>query len=243
MTTRLLAVPPPVGDPPDELRNGDRLTQPEFHELYKQAPAGVRAELIGGIVYTASPLRARHGSNHLWLGTAFVYYQGNTPGTQVCDNATVILDGDSEPQPDLFLGSGPNTAGGARPTPTGIWSARRNSSPRCPIRAGLRTSGQSGVSTRRPASSNTSWSISGTGGFTGSTRPPTGNLPRTRMGCTESGSSPACGSTRQPFLPRTSDGYSPPSTPAWQRPNTPPSWHDTPPPAAVSARLLQPGVH
>jgi len=92
-----------LGPPPDTLNNGDRLTQPEFHALYEKMPENVHAELIGGIVYMASPLRARHGSNHSWLTTPFVHYEWATPGTQVCDNSTIILGKASEPQPDLLL--------------------------------------------------------------------------------------------------------------------------------------------
>jgi Uma2 family endonuclease len=94
---------PGGGLPPDYLNNGDRLTQKEFHALYERMPENVHAELIEGTVYMSSPLRVRHGSSHPWLTTAFVYYMGHTPGVQVCDNTTVILGNESEPQPDLLL--------------------------------------------------------------------------------------------------------------------------------------------
>ena len=103
MTTRLLPVPPPLGDPPDELRNGDRLTQREFHAIYSRMPANFHAELIGGIVFVASPLKLLHGRNHFPLGSVFLAYENATPGTESADNATVILDEASEPQPDLLL--------------------------------------------------------------------------------------------------------------------------------------------
>src|SRR5579864_9059747 len=81
------------------LENGDHLDQPTFHERYKATPEGFRAELIGGIVYVPSPLKADHGSTHAdvmaWLGM----YRANTPGTVALDNATDILGSDSEPQP------------------------------------------------------------------------------------------------------------------------------------------------
>jgi len=37
------------------LENGDRLDQKSYHERYEAMPEHVRAELIGGIVYMASP--------------------------------------------------------------------------------------------------------------------------------------------------------------------------------------------
>jgi Uma2 family endonuclease len=85
------------------LENGDHLDQPTFHERYEAMPAGVRAELVGGIVFISSPLKRPHGSFHLricqWLGL----YQDATPGIEGFDNATNILGPDSEPQPDACL--------------------------------------------------------------------------------------------------------------------------------------------
>lgn len=86
-----------------ELHNGDRMTQKEFHRIYSQMPENFRAELIGGIVYVASPLKLPHGKNHLPLGTLLFAYEAHTPGVECCDNTTVILGEESEPQPDLFL--------------------------------------------------------------------------------------------------------------------------------------------
>ena len=122
MPATLNAPVPPTALLPTELVNGDRLTQKEFHELYKRMPKHVRAELIGGIVYMASPLRARHGNSHCWLTTAFVYYEGHTPGVQSYDNATVQLDGDNEPQPDLFLRILPAFGGATTDTEDGYIS-------------------------------------------------------------------------------------------------------------------------
>ena len=85
------------------LRHGQRLTQPEFHRRYEQCPEDFKAELIGGIVYVASPMRIRHASHHPKLSLAFCLYEGGTPGVQLLDNATTILGPVSEPQPDLGL--------------------------------------------------------------------------------------------------------------------------------------------
>ncbi len=86
------------------LENGDRLTRVEFERRYQAMPDFKKAELIEGIVYMASPVRAKHhGQPHAdimaWLGT----YKAVTPGVEVLDNTTVRLDLDNEPQPDALL--------------------------------------------------------------------------------------------------------------------------------------------
>jgi Uma2 family endonuclease len=86
------------------LESGDRLTRPEFERRYHAMPNTKKAELIEGIVYVASPLRFRsHGQPHGnligWLWT----YKVSTSGVELGDNATVLLDLDNEPQPDVVL--------------------------------------------------------------------------------------------------------------------------------------------
>jgi Uma2 family endonuclease len=85
------------------LVNGDRLTQAEFHRRYEAYPEDVRFELIGGIVYMASPVGWLHGSYHPKLSFGLELYASETPGVQLGDNATIILGEESEPQPDLTL--------------------------------------------------------------------------------------------------------------------------------------------
>lgn len=82
---------------------GQRLTQAEFHRRYEQYPEDVKFELIGGIVHMASPLRWRHGSYDLELGTVLVRYKSETSGVEAGSNATTVLGDASEPQPDLAL--------------------------------------------------------------------------------------------------------------------------------------------
>jgi Uma2 family endonuclease len=77
-------------------------------------PADFQAELIGGIVYVASPLKLRHGANHLPLGTLFFTYEARTPGVQSGDNTTILLGDEDEPQPDLFLRILPACGGQSR---------------------------------------------------------------------------------------------------------------------------------
>ena len=85
------------------LEPGDHLDQATFHERYKAMPAHVRAELIGGVVYMPSPVKAAHGEVHGALVTWLSLYKSATPGTRAFDNATQILGEDSEPQPDAAL--------------------------------------------------------------------------------------------------------------------------------------------
>jgi hypothetical protein len=103
MATQTSRLEPPLGPPPDSLQNGDRLTQPEFHALYAKMPEDCRAELIQGIVYMASPVKAAHAESHLAFGALFTMYTVATPGVRAADNASVILSKSDEPQPDLHL--------------------------------------------------------------------------------------------------------------------------------------------
>ena len=66
-------------------------------------PSGFRAELIGGVVFVPSPLKADHGHHHGRIMTWLGLYRARTPGVDLLDNATDILSTDSEPQPDAFL--------------------------------------------------------------------------------------------------------------------------------------------
>jgi Uma2 family endonuclease len=86
------------------LESGDRLTRYEFERRYQVMPQVKKAELIEGVVYVASPVRAgNHGRPHArimtWLGT----YWAATPGVDLEDNTTVRLDADNELQPDALL--------------------------------------------------------------------------------------------------------------------------------------------
>lgn len=85
------------------LENGDRMKQPEFHRRYLAYPDDVKFELIGGIVYMASPLRYPHGTYSQMFSVIFGLYAAATPGVEGADNVTTILGEESEPQPDLAL--------------------------------------------------------------------------------------------------------------------------------------------
>jgi Uma2 family endonuclease len=85
------------------LVNGEQMRQAEFHRRYRRYPKGVKVELVGGIVYMASPLSVTHSDYDDEIGFLLGLYRRATPGVQVLHNATAILGEESEPQPDLGL--------------------------------------------------------------------------------------------------------------------------------------------
>jgi Uma2 family endonuclease len=95
------------------------MTRAEFHRIYERTPPGFKAELIGGIVYVASPLSRQHGAPHIRLGTVFGTYEFNTPGVEASDNTTVLLGEEGEPQPDLYLRILPEYGGQSRTSAEG----------------------------------------------------------------------------------------------------------------------------
>jgi Uma2 family endonuclease len=101
---------------PDSLHSGDRMTRAEFHRIYEKMPESFRAELVGGIVYVSPPLRLEHSEHHTSLSTLFFAYEGNTPGVQSGDNATLLLADDIELQPDVFLRIRPEHGGQSKTT-------------------------------------------------------------------------------------------------------------------------------
>ncbi len=97
------------------LEAGDRLTRAEFERRYHSMPHIKKAELIEGTVYMPSPVRFRkHGEPHQNTVTVLGTYAAYTPGVRAGDNATVRLDGDNEPQPDISLLIDPKCGGRTR---------------------------------------------------------------------------------------------------------------------------------
>ncbi len=88
---------------PLPLYTGDHMTQKEFHRRYETHPEDEKFELIGGIVYMASPLKREHGTYDGKLNLILQVYEAGTPGVEVATNMTVILGKESEPQPDAIL--------------------------------------------------------------------------------------------------------------------------------------------
>jgi hypothetical protein len=105
MGTLASAPLPVVRKPPADLRppleNGAHLSACEFLRRYEAMPELKKAELIGGVIYMASPVRLnQHGEPdslvQTWLGT----YGIATPGVKAATNATTRLGPDDVPQPD-----------------------------------------------------------------------------------------------------------------------------------------------
>ena len=94
----------PASEPIPELENGDRLTRCEFERRYAAQPDVKKAELIDGVVYTPSPVHLTgHARPHSAVHGVLLVYAAYTPRVSVADNATVRLDLDNEPQPDVLL--------------------------------------------------------------------------------------------------------------------------------------------
>ena len=85
------------------LESGDRMNRFEFHRRYEAS--NIRhAELIEGVVYVGSPLRAAyHGMSESDLGAWLAMYRLRHPGVHSAHNSTIYLDLDNEPQPDLCM--------------------------------------------------------------------------------------------------------------------------------------------
>ncbi len=85
------------------LESGARMNQRRFHELYASTPDGFKAELIEGTVYVASPVSGWHAGPHATLVGWLYVYMDSTLGVRVYNDATNILNSESEPQPDAAL--------------------------------------------------------------------------------------------------------------------------------------------
>ncbi len=124
--TRIQPSPPvfPIPEPPvlprpikpvesiPPLQNGDRLSRAEFGRRYGLQPGIKKAELIEGVVHMPSPVKfSKHGQPHAALMGWLAVYAAATPGVQIGDNATVILDVDNEVQPDSLLRLEPELGG------------------------------------------------------------------------------------------------------------------------------------
>ena len=105
---------PPVATEVPALENGDRLTRYEFERRYAARPDLKKAQLVEGIVYMPSPVSVAHAGPHAMIQTVLLVYAASTPGVRGYDNATVRLDLDNEPQPDVLLCIDPAAGGACR---------------------------------------------------------------------------------------------------------------------------------
>ena len=104
-----------AGGSPPILENGDHLAREEFERRYDAMPDLKKAELLEGIVFMGSPVRVQqHGRPHLRAAAWLASYEDRTPGVIATDNASVHLDDDSMPQPDLCLFIDPARGGQTR---------------------------------------------------------------------------------------------------------------------------------
>ncbi len=105
---------PPTRARVPALENGDRLTRCEFERRYAARPDLKKAQLIEGIVYMPSPVSLAHSGPHAMIQGLFLVYSAFTSGVRCDDNATVRLDLDNEPQPDVLLRIDPDAGGRCR---------------------------------------------------------------------------------------------------------------------------------
>jgi hypothetical protein len=86
------------------LESGDVLDAQEYWRRYSAGPKKQRAERINGKVYVMNPLRAvQHGNPHLLLAHWIAAYAMHDPTLIGSDNATIRMNTDNDPQPDLCL--------------------------------------------------------------------------------------------------------------------------------------------
>ncbi len=98
-------LPPAVTAPSvPPLENGDEMTRDEFERRYAAMPHIKKAELIEGVVYMPSPVRAKsHSHPHADLIIVQGNYMDATPGVFLGIDSTIRLDMGNEPQPDAVL--------------------------------------------------------------------------------------------------------------------------------------------
>lgn len=113
------------------LENGDRLTRREFERRYATRPDIKKAELIEGVVFLSAAVRlTSHGEPHSLAIAWLVNYCASTPGVRTADNATVRLDLDNEPQPDVLLRIEPRAGGQSHVSDDDYLEGRRSWSSR-----------------------------------------------------------------------------------------------------------------
>jgi Uma2 family endonuclease len=97
------------------MENGDRLSRDEFERRYAAMPKHIKAELIEGVVYMASPVKLTNHASPDGRLIGWIYdYVAETPGIDFGSNATVRLRDEDEPQPDCSAFILPELGGNVR---------------------------------------------------------------------------------------------------------------------------------
>jgi len=121
MTASAIPSPTPASSRRAPLVNGDHLTRDEFERRYDATVGIKKAELIEGTVFMPPPALRwdEHARPDGIMGGWLLVYESATPGVQMGHNASIRLDLDNEPQPDLALIIEPACGGQARVGPDG----------------------------------------------------------------------------------------------------------------------------
>ena len=94
------------------LENGDHLEADEFLRRYEAMPPSTRAELVEGVVFMSSAVRAdAHGRPHGLLTAWLFRYERATPGLRAYSDTTLRFSRTSVVQPDLALRIDPERGG------------------------------------------------------------------------------------------------------------------------------------
>lgn len=104
MTSRIRENTSPYFGHTPPLESGDVLDATEYWRRYCATPEKLKAERINRKVYIMVPLRAMyHGNPHFLLAQWIGHYAMHHPTLIGSDNATIRLNNDNDPQPDLCL--------------------------------------------------------------------------------------------------------------------------------------------
>ena len=82
---------------------GERLDRATFHARYLDTPEDFHAELIGGVVYPRGRTTWMHSGGLSKLMYAVTTYDMKTPGVECLPRLTILLDDETEAEPDLCI--------------------------------------------------------------------------------------------------------------------------------------------
>jgi len=93
---------------------GERLRRAEFHARYLLTPEDFRAKLVGGVVHLPWRRTWFHGTRQSGLIHLFTRYDMETPGVEALGRTTILLDDESEVEPDGCVYMKPSFRGRVR---------------------------------------------------------------------------------------------------------------------------------